>query len=211
LLELNLNKILALGAHPDDIELGCTGTLLHCLNKGLEVHMVTLSDCCNDGEIRTNEFFTATNKLGATDSKIYNITDTEFPENRREIMKILSDLQDKIKPNIVFIPYIKDPHQDHKTLAECATRIFRRNETIFQYEILRHGSYSFTPTLFVEITDFIEDKIQILNIYKSQIAKRAYLEEESFRSLARTRGAQSGFLYAEGFMIYKMFWNLDKN
>jgi len=60
--------------------------------------------------------------------------------------------------------------------------------------------------LFIDIRDTLEAKVRALKEYKSQFKVRAYFDEESFRSLARTRGAQSGYDYAEGFVVYKMFW-----
>src|SRR6266705_287017 len=66
---------------------------------------------------------------------------------------ILEGLQEAVEPDLVFIPFLEDPHQDHAALAHAAIRTFRGNETILQYEILRYGSHSFTPSLFVEITE----------------------------------------------------------
>jgi LmbE family N-acetylglucosaminyl deacetylase len=64
----------------------------------------------------------------------------------------------------------------------------------------------FTPNLFVDITRYIGRKIKMLDCYATQRERRAYFDDESFRGLARARGAQAGYDYAEGFVIYKMLW-----
>lgn len=201
--------VAAIGAHPDDVEIGCGGSLAAALKMGAEIHAAALSRCeedSADGEkaVRANEFMAASAILGSK-PHLFGIPDREFPEHRREIMRILEQIQEELHPDLVFIPSLDDPHQDHCTVAEAAVRTFRRKETLLQYEILRHGSHSFTPTLFIDITETIQTKLRALREYKTQIRSRAYFDEESFRSLARTRGAQSGCEYAEGFMVQMMY------
>lgn len=203
-------RILALGAHPDDIELGCGGALILASQLGAEVHVAVMSHCEDEApkaepDLRVNEFLRACKVIGAKPN-VYSFPNRELPEHRREVMAILEGLQEAVQPDLVFIPFLEDPHQDHAALAHAAIRTFRRNETILQYEILRYGSHSFTPSLFVEITEVLDAKLAALRCYASQFKVRAYFDEESFRSLARTRGAQSGYPYAEGFVLYRMFW-----
>jgi len=202
--------ILALGAHPDDVELGCGGTLARAKGNGSQIHAVILSRCEDEAppenkNLRADEFLRAASLLGAK-SHLYGIPNRGFPERRQEIMDIFERLQDDLNPDLVFLPFLEDPHQDHGTLALAAIRTFRRRETLLQYEILRYGSHTFTPSLFVDIGETLEQKVRALNEYKSQLGTRAYFDEESFRSLARTRGAQSGYEYAEGFVIHKLYW-----
>lgn len=201
---------LALGAHPDDIELGCGGTIAKARQTGIRVHSVVLSRCEDEAPpnrkgLRSDEFLQSAKLLGAI-PEVFEIPNRAFPEHRREIMTLLEDLQERLKPDLVFIPFLEDPHQDHSTAGHAAVRTFRRRETILQYEILRYGSHSFTPSLFVDISETLQDKVRALKVYKTQLRTRAYFDEESFRSLARTRGAQSGYEYAEGFIIHKMYW-----
>ena len=204
-------KILALGAHPDDVELGCAGLIAKCVNSGAEVYVAVMSKCDDqfdesEKETLIGECRRAASVLGISETFIYDFPNKELPEHRIEIMDIYNRYQKELNPDLVLIPFLDDPHQDHSAVAYSAIRTFRGTETILQYEILRHGSYTFTPTLFVDISKYIEKKLKALNCYKSQIKRRAYFDEESFKALARTRGAQSGYNYAEGFVIYKMFW-----
>lgn len=204
------SRILALGAHPDDIELGCGGSLAKFHMAGSEIHCVVFSRCSDetpaDPELRMREYLAATLELGIKGPRIYDFANRQLPEQRGAIMTEMDKLQETIEPDLVFIPFADDPHQDHETIARAAIRIFRRRETILHFEILRYGSHSFTPSLFIDITATLGRKVAALRHYKSQFGKRAYFDEESFRSLARTRGAQSGYDYAEGFVIYKMYW-----
>jgi len=206
-------KVLAVGAHPDDIECGCGGYISKLVDDGAEVHFVSMSKCddqfseAEKGKL-IGESTCAAKVLNIVVDfvEIHNLPNKELPEHRVEIMKILEGKQKEIKPDIVLIPFINDPHQDHETVAKAAVRTFRSNETILQYEILRHGSHSFTPNLFVDITKYLDKKLDAIDCYTSQTSKRAYFNRESFKGLAKTRGAQSGYDYAEGFLIYKMFW-----
>ncbi len=201
-------NVLGLGAHPDDVEIGCGGSLAALRRAGAVVHTVVLSRCEDgsplDRDQREREFRAAAAILGAK-PQVYDIPDREFPEHRREIMQILERLQDNLRPDLVFLPSLEDPHQDHSTLAHAVVRTFRRKETLLQYEILRHGSHTFTPTLFVDITETLDTKLRALNEYTSQLKSRPYFDEDRFRSLARTRGAQSGCEYAEAFMVQMMY------
>ena len=202
-------NILGIGAHPDDVEIGCGGSLALARKAGSTIHAVSLSRCedetpSNRKGQREEEFLAASAIIGAK-AHLSNIPDREFPENRREVVLVLENLQEELRPDLVFFPSLDDPHQDHNTVAQAVVRTFRRKETLLQYEILRHGSHTFTPTLFVDITATIDTKLRALSAYKSQIESRAYFDEGSFRSLARTRGAQSGCEYAEGFMVQMMY------
>jgi len=202
--------VLALGAHPDDIELGCGGALVKLLDGGAELHSAIFSRCSDetleDPNLRAKEYEVAAREIGLKMPLIFDFPNRELPEHRHAIMREMERLQETIEPDLVFIPFLEDPHQDHETIARAAIRTFRRRETILQFEILRYGGHSFTPSLFIDVTTTLDRKIAALRHYKSQFRRRAYFDEESFRSLARTRGAQCGYDYAEGFVIYKMFW-----
>ena len=208
---IKYKKVLAISPHPDDAELGCGGLIAKFRDIGSEVYLATMSKC-NDqfGEDEQDKLLeecsNASSNLGVTETFFYSFPNKELPKYQNDMMDIFNKLQIELKPDLVLIPYLKDPHQDHNAVAHTAIRAFRGLEAILQYEILRHSSYTFTSTLFVDISNYLEIKIKALTCYKSQIERRAYFDEESFRALARTRGAQSGFNYAEGFVVYKMFW-----
>ena len=207
----SFKKVLALGAHADDIEMGCGGTLAKAKSQGAEIYTVVMSKCNDElppdkKDARADEYMRSAKIMGVKEADIWDFPNRELPKHQTEIMDRFNKLQLEIEPDLVLIPWLEDSHQDHQTVAQCAIRSFRRNETIIQYEILRYGSYTFTPTLFVDITPFLDVKLKALDSYNTQKDRIKYYSDDIFKSLARTRGAQSGYDYAEGFVSYKIFW-----
>lgn len=203
-------KIIAIGAHPDDIELGCAGLLMKLKSKKAELWYIAMSKCNNqfseeEKDTLVREQAGAAEIIGIDHTRIFDFPNKELPEHRIEIMDAMNELQAEIEPDIMLIPHLQDPHQDHSTVGYCAIRTFRSMETIIQYEILRHGSATFTPNLYVDISDYLDRKLEAVKCYQSQEKKRKFFDAESIRALARTRGFQSGYEYAEGFDIYKMY------
>ena len=203
---------LAIGSHPDDIEMGCAGTIARIQEMGTDVHSVVMSiceeeQCEEEKDIRKKEFAEASQILGVKTNNAYNFPNRNLPDHSVEMMDIFNKLQAELKPELVLIPWIEDSHQDHSAVAYSAIRAFRKNETIIQYEILRYGSHTFTPTLFVDITKHIETKLKALECYKTKKAKRGiYFDKRSYEALAIARGAQVGFEFAEAFISYKILW-----
>ena len=213
-------KILAVGAHPDDIELGCGGFIAKCIAHGHEVHYVALSPCKrNTGldhapKTLVNEALQATSTLGIKEENVtfYDFENTMLPMHAHEVRNALEEKRARIKPTLILCPSTTDPHQDHATAGMETLRTFRSGEFVFAYELLRHGSYLFDPNLFVDISKYMETKIKALMCYKSQIGKRSYFSPETFKALASTRAAQAGYgydpatySYAEAFTIMKMY------
>lgn len=212
-------KILAVGAHPDDCELGCGGFLAKCIAYGHEVHYITLSPCekhrMTDHPTirRIDEARKATLALGIKKENVtfFNFENTMFPTHAHQIRDALEQMRARILPELILCPSPTDPHQDHATTGIESLRTFRSGEFIFAYEILRHGSYLFDPNLFVDITEYMDIKLKALTCYETQLG-RSYFSPETFKALAATRGAQAGYgykpgtyRYAEAFEILKMY------
>lgn len=214
------SPIVAIGAHPDDVELGCGGLLAKCIDAGYDVHYVVLSPCRkNTGldhapETLVNEAMKATTILGIKEENVtfFDFENTRLPTHAHEIRAALEGVRMRIKPSLVLCPSTTDPHQDHATVGVEALRTFRSGEFILAYELLRHGSYLFDPNLFVDISEYMETKIKALLCYESQVGKRSYFSSRAFKALASTRAAQAGYgydpktyVYAEAFTIMKMY------
>ncbi len=207
----SFKQVLTISAHPDDAELGCAGTVARAIEAGARVDACLMTTCADEAPrgrktLRADEFLHATKVLGIRKTHVFDLPNRDLPAHATDMMDRFADLQDSIQPDLVLVPWSEDSHQDHSAVALAAIRSFRRRETILQYEILRYGSHSFTPNLFIDITDVLDLKMKVLACYKSQAERRSYFDDESFRGLARTRGAQIGYDYAEGFLIYKMLW-----
>ena len=129
--------------------------------------------------------------------------DTELP-NERIIISDIDSVISEINPNEVYVNYIDDIHQDHRTLAECtlaATRYVRR---VFFYE--DYTSVKFEPDIFVDIGDVLEEKQKLIQIYSSQVVKTYPTKLdmiESVRATANFRGFQGKVKYAEGFKAFR--------
>ena len=198
-------NILALGAHPDDIEYGCGGTFLKFVRKGENVYFMVLTkgEFGGDPEVRLREQKEAMRLLGVKEIFWGGYVDTELP-NERIIITRIDEVIAKVKPDEVYVNYLYDIHQDHRTLAECALAATRYVKRVFFYE--DYTSVNFEPDIFVDIEDVLEEKQKLINIYSSQVSK-SYPTKldmvESVRAIANFRGFQGKVKYAEGFKAFR--------
>ena len=198
-------KILALGAHPDDIEYGCGGTFLKFARNGMDIYFMVLTkgEFGGDPVTREKEQEEAMKLLGA--KKIFwgGYVDTELPNERIIITKI-DEVIEEVKPDEVYVNYIEDIHQDHRMLAECALAATRYVKRVLFYE--DYTSMNFEPDIFVDIEDVLEEKQKIIKVYSSQVDK-AYPTKldmlESVKAIANFRGFQGKVKYAEGFRAFR--------
>ncbi|UCC38723.1 MAG: PIG-L family deacetylase [Candidatus Aminicenantes bacterium] len=198
-------KILALGAHPDDIEYGCGGTFFKYARRGEEIYFMVLTkgEFGGNAEVREKEQEEAMKLLGV--KKIFwgGYKDTELP-NDRIIISHIDNIIQEVDPKEVYVNYNDDIHQDHRTLARCALAATRYVKRVFFYE--DYTSNNFEPDIFVDIGDVLEEKQKLIQVYSSQVAK-AYPTKldmvESVRAAANFRGFQGKVKYAEGFKSFR--------
>jgi len=202
-------NVIIFGAHPDDFEVGCSGTILKYL-KDINLRIYVMSDRYEDGKLRNlTEKDKSFKVLGLqkVHCEIFDIPTRIFHDYKSEIRNILYEIATKTDVDIVFTPPINDIHQDHIVLAEEALRLFRE-KTVFGYEVIRSG-YNFKPQLHVKLTDkIVELKIKAAQCYKSQWSTTKsggyYFSRDVMKGLMRARGAQFGLEYAEAFEIYHL-------
>jgi N-acetylglucosamine malate deacetylase 1 len=202
-------NVVIFGAHPDDFEVGCSGTILKYLNQ-INLKIFVMSDRYEDGKMRNLKEKDKALKVLGLDKipfRIYDIPTRIFHEYKSKIRNILYDIATKSEVDIVFTPPIRDIHQDHIVLAEEVIRIFRE-KTIFGYEVIRSG-YGFTPNMHVKLTkEIVNLKIKASQCYKSQFSTTKsggyYFASDVMKGLMRARGAQFGLEYAEAFEIYHL-------
>ena len=203
------NKILLLSPHTDDGELGCGGTVAKLIEQGKEVFYVAFSACEQSvlpqfpKDILITEVKAATSTLGISeDYLILKRFDVRtFNYHRQEILDILIQLREEIKPDTVLIPSLNDIHQDHKTIAEEALRAFKFIN-VLSYE-LPWNNLKFNTCAF-EVLDekHVKTKVEALKKYQSQ-AHRPYANEEFLRSQVRMRGVQVSRKFAEVFEVIR--------
>ncbi|NCC49601.1 MAG: PIG-L family deacetylase [Spartobacteria bacterium] len=192
-------KILALGAHPDDIEYGCGGALLQAVGKGHAVYLQVMTDGLGTVDRRSEQEASA-RMLGAADLIWGGFKDTELPTSREVITSIESTLR-RVEPDIVFVNYFQDAHQDHKALASCTITACRYVKRVFFYH--DYTSLNFMPDTFVEIGDELEQKSRLLACHASQVGKdypTGLDLLESVHALAAFYGFMAKVKYAEAFL-----------
>ncbi len=202
-------NVVVFGAHPDDFEVGCSGTILKYL-KDINLKIFVMSDRYEDGKMRNLKEKDKSFKilgLQKIPCEVFDIPTRIFHDYRSKIRNILYDIATKTEVDVVFTPPIHDIHQDHIVLADEVLRLFRE-KTVFGYEVIRSG-YDFMPNLHVKLTKKIVDlKIEASQSYKSQWSTTKsggyYFSKDVMKGLMRARGAQFGLEYAEAFEIYHL-------
>ena len=203
-------KILVLAPHTDDGELGAGGAISYYIENGAEVFYAAFStaeESVPDGfpkDILKSEVKEATKTLGIKESNlfIYNYQVRKLNYSRQEILETLIKLKKEVQPDLVFIPSLKDIHQDHSTIAQEGLRAFK-NTSILGYELI-WNNLSFDTTSFIPLEKrHVQAKSDSLKEYKSQ-GQRDYMSTEFIFSLAKTRGVQIGTEYAEAFEVVRL-------
>jgi LmbE family N-acetylglucosaminyl deacetylase len=209
-------KILAVGAHPDDIELGCGATLALFKQRGHEVYLLVLTkgEASGDPKLREKECEQSARTLGADKVFFGNLEDTKIADGVETIMAI-ERLIKELKPNIIFAHSPKDGHQDHRNVGLAAVSAARNSKKVLLYEspaALRE----FLPQLFVDVTSTFDIKLEALKAFGTQVSKVYFkgqnLNHKAHRipyvsnaseGLARYRGFQAGVTLAEAFEVGK--------
>lgn len=202
-------NVVVFGAHPDDFEVGCAGTILKFL-KDINLRIFVMSDRYEDGNLRDLNDQKRSFKILGLDKipvKVFDVPTRIFHDYRSKIRNILYNIATKSKVDIVFTPPINDIHQDHVVLADEVLRLFRE-KTVLGYEVIRSG-HNYAPQMHVELSEsVVEKKIKAAQCYKSQWSTTTsggyYFSKDVMKGLMRARGAQFGMEYAEAFEIYYM-------
>ncbi len=200
-------KVLCLGAHSDDIEIGCGGTILDLSQSypGTKFYWVVMSA----PEVREHEALHAAQAFAG--EALADITLKAFPDGfmpyvGAEIKRVFEELKDKLSPDIILCPWRHDAHQDHRLMSELTWNTFR-NHLILEYEIPKYDGDMGRPNVFVPLDDELcRKKTQLLlEVFQSQHAK-PWFEETTFLSLMRLRGMEcnSPSGYAEAFHSRKI-------
>ena len=207
----DVERILVLGPHTDDGEFGCGGTIAKFIEEGKDVYYATFSiaeESVPEGlpkDILLHEVKAASKVLGIAESHLINFRFRvrHFPQFRQDILEELVRLRKEINPDLVFVPSSDDVHQDHQTIYMEGLRAFKFKR-ILGYE-MPWNNQAITTNAYVHLDEaHVKTKIDSIACYQSQInAGRNYANEEFVRSLARTRGVQSGTRYAEAFQMLR--------
>lgn len=199
------NRILFIGAHPDDIELGCGALISHIGNRA-EIRCVTLSDNQKNPDLiyLVEEHFRSMAVLGVTEKNVEvgKFTTRNFPVVRQDILEYLININKTFHPDIVFTHTKSDIHQDHHTVMEESLRAFR-GTTVLGFDVLR-SSYGFFPNFLVGVTEKdVNNKLTALAEYKTY-ALKYYFDPDVTRAALIRNGALAERPFAEGFDILRI-------
>jgi LmbE family N-acetylglucosaminyl deacetylase len=198
--------ILGLAAHPDDLEIGCGGTV-HRLVNGADpvvVHWLVVQGTPS----RLEEARVAAARLLGPHQAGELLVAGEFrdgflPGAWADVKDRIRALTDGISPDLVFAPSRADLHQDHRLVGELAWQLFR-GASIWEYEIAKWDGDLGQPNLYVPLTSQdLEFKLDLLHASFPSQASKDWFDDEAFRGLARLRGIEAGTRYAEGFTASK--------
>lgn len=198
-------RVCFIGAHPDDIELGCGALIAHIVGQ-TDILCVTLSDNQKNPELKNlvEEHYRSMAVLGVPEDRVIlgQFETRRFPHARQEILEYLIHINRTFQPDLVFVHTKADIHQDHATVTEEALRAFR-GTTVLGFDVIR-SSYGFFPSFLVEVTEEdVEKKIAALAEYKTY-QTRYYFDPKVTRATLIRNGAICERPYAEGFDILRI-------
>jgi LmbE family N-acetylglucosaminyl deacetylase len=204
-------NILAIGAHPDDIELGCGGTLLKASKEGHKIFLYTLTRGGSAGQVirRSNEMVNSAKSMGASilwiddyeDSKVY-LT--------KELINSIEFFIKKSQADIIYTHPFNDNHHDHRAIAQATVEAGRFTPNIFGYE--NPSTRNFNPNMYYDISDTIEAKNGLIKLHESQESKM-FLNSNSVRGLSEHRAIQTRLddkiVNVEAFEVMKISFEKD--
>jgi N-acetylglucosamine malate deacetylase 1 len=219
-----MNKVLVIAPHPDDETLGCGGVILRHKSIGDQIFWLIVTVAPEDigytsEQIskRTQEIDTVQRAYGFSSVYQCGFTTTMLDViPRAKIIKKISEVFQKVEPHIVYLPYCGDVHTDHQVVFDATSSCLKwfRYPSVkkaLAYETLSETDFDinpvhlgFRPNVFVDISPFLEKKIEIMKIYHNEMGTFPFpRSEEAIRAQAALRGIASGFKAAEAFMLLK--------
>tara|TARA_B100000029_G_scaffold219144_1_gene216884 strand:- start:467 stop:1093 length:627 start_codon:yes stop_codon:yes gene_type:complete len=184
-------NILAIGAHPDDIELGCSGTLLNHKKNGDKIFLLIITNGENGGiqELRIKEAEKAAGLIGA-EIKILDFQDGEIKDDIH-LIKAIEDYVKSQNIDVMFTHSKNDRHQDHRNIASACQIAMRFVNECYSYETPVTPN-NFLPTMFVDITENFEKKMLCIEAHTTQ-ENRYYVNNNSVSNMNSFRALNAGF------------------
>ena len=218
----NFKKVTIISPHPDDETVAAGGTILRLKDQGSEISCLVVSGHLppvypkSSYEITKKESLKAFKKYGIKNSEFLEIPATKVHEKPvTELNNLIFNHINDFKPELLLIPF-PDRHIDHKVIFNSSLVASRPNLNFFPKVVLAYETLSethwnaphiepnFIPNFFINISNYINEKIQILSYYKSQIKDNPARSINAVEALAKFRGSQNGFEYAEAFQVIRI-------
>ena len=204
----SIRQILLLGAHADDIEIGCGGTILKLVSRYPNAHFHWVVFSANGARAEEAELSAGRFLFGANSQSIElrAFRDGFFPYQGAEIKEFFEALKAKLRPDLIFTHHESDRHQDHRLLSELTWNTFR-DHVILEYEIPKYDGGLGSPSFFVPLTE--EERCRKIDMllagFPSQSARK-WFSEATFDAILRLRGIESNAPsgYAEAYFCRKL-------
>ncbi len=198
-------KILGIGPHPDDLEFGCGGAFSKFAARGHQLHLMVMTRGSVGGDPKRRQL-EQERSAKMLKAKLYwgGFEDTSV-QLTRELIRAVEHRIEAIKPDVVFVNYAEDTHQDHRNVARAVETAARYSENLLFYEV--PTTLDFNPGVFVDIGPVIAKKVSLLKCHGSQVYKTRVKNlsiVESAKAAAMFRGYQDRVKYAEGFMSRRL-------
>lgn len=207
-----IRSVLAIGAHPDDIEIGCGGLLLKLkkLFPKTDIYYLCLTagELTDKDKVRISEMAESVKKLEVTLLCDPYLSDGFIPQAYQGLVNDLEQFKNDYDFHLVLTHNPYDVHHDHRAVSNATVEAFRNSYAdIYFYENMTTPT-TFNPNLYVDIDEFMNKKLELLHCFKSQIEKNVIqINPENIEALARFRGAKMYFQGCmEAFEIKKMFY-----
>jgi LmbE family N-acetylglucosaminyl deacetylase len=206
----NKQVVLALGAHPDDIEIGMGGTVAKLVGMGYDVNLViaTLPNFIETDtkEERKKESTISAKVMGCKTPQFLDLSPEEIIFNRKFVTQIDRIIRN-YNPDAIFTQWIGDSHQDHQALTKAVIAAARDSNNVFMYETTIPGGISetaFRPQLYVDVTETLDSKRNALDCFDSQKIRCGHLWVDAIVGRCSYRGYQINTKYAEAFEVIKV-------
>lgn len=216
-------NVLVVSPHPDDETLGAGGTLLRYKAEGHKLYWVNVTTS-KGTTLYDEQLYIKRHEQLKVIGKLYGFEKTyhlEYPTtmldsiNDGEAITKITEIMRNVSPNILILPDYNDAHSDHKSVFDwfyACSKIFRCSSVkrILTMEIISetdfgHPENPFIPNYFVDVTDYMDEKIKILKVYDTELGNHPFPRSiESVKALATVRGVQAGAKYAEAFRVVKI-------
>ena len=219
-----MNNVLCIAVHADDETLGCGGTILKHKAQGDKINWLLLTGPVpNHPNNFKPEFIENRIALVHQVAEVYGYDSLEYLAlptqllhalDLRDIIKRVSEVIKRIKPNVIYMMFANDVHSDHRVAFDAVyscTKSFRYPfiERIYMMETLSETEFAlatpartFIPNVYVDITEFMERKLEIMSMYAKEVMEEPYPRSlSSIKALARLRGSRAGVMYAEAFQL----------
>ena len=196
---MNGRRVLAIGAHPDDLELACGGTISKLADAGHEVHTLTMSagQVGGDASVRPDEASKGARLMGVAKHEVLDFPDTKLGTRDADLVAEIEARIKAFNPDIILTHSSHDQHQDHYAVHLATLRAARRHPAILCYES-PSATPDFAPQVFVDIEDYLDAKHAAIAQHRNQLGK-PYMGDETVAAMASFRGAQARQDAAEAF------------